>query len=347
MVFPGLESIAAQEIVQDLRAEVKKTEEGIVIFRAPEINSRLLHLRTVEDVFLFAWGTDELTYRAADLERIRRWTDREADWAQLLRIHHAIRPKPKGKPSFRIVVQMSGKHGYRRVDARKALAEGLAGKLPASWRYAEENASVEFWLTINNATAVCGLRLSDRSMRHRAYKKEHAPASLRPTIAAAMVRLAELKPLHMILDPMCGVGTILAEILGVPARYAAPPLVLGGDVSMSVLRAAGINLRRLGKAHLLRWDATALPLADESIDRIVCNPPFGKQLASPEQIPDLYRGLINESHRVLRTGGRAVILTGDVRTIKESAAKVGWKSLRQLRVRVLGMPAAITVWKKE
>ena len=38
---------------------------------------------------------------------------------------------------------MNGTHGYRRIDAREALAEGLAGKLPASWRHAEENAAVE------------------------------------------------------------------------------------------------------------------------------------------------------------------------------------------------------------
>ena len=58
----------------------------------------MLRLRTTEDIFLLAWGTDELSYRAQDLDSIRRWTDKDADWAELLRIHHAIRPKPKGKP---------------------------------------------------------------------------------------------------------------------------------------------------------------------------------------------------------------------------------------------------------
>src|SRR5439155_8158347 len=139
--------------------------------------------RTTEDIFLLAWGTDKLTYRAEDLDHIRRWTAHDADWTQLLRIHHALRSKPKGKPTFRLVTQMTGQHGYRRADASKALAKGLAGKLPASWRFAEENAAVEIWLTIHGATAVCGLRLSDRTMRHRTYKREHLPASLRPTVA--------------------------------------------------------------------------------------------------------------------------------------------------------------------
>src|SRR5262249_55928027 len=157
--------------------------------------------------FLLAWGSDQLTYRAEDLEKFRRWTAHEADWNRLLQIHHAVRPRPKGKPTFRLVTQMVGEHGYRRTDAAKALARGLAGKLPASWKPAEENAAVEIWLTIHGAQAVCGLRLSDKTMRHRTYKQEHLPASLRPTLAAAMVRLADLRPGQVLLDPMCGAGT--------------------------------------------------------------------------------------------------------------------------------------------
>ena len=59
VVHPGLEPIAAEEIERDLGGEVKKTGPGFVVFRVPEIDERLLSLRTTEDVFLFAWGTDQ------------------------------------------------------------------------------------------------------------------------------------------------------------------------------------------------------------------------------------------------------------------------------------------------
>src|SRR5262245_47356526 len=97
MVVPGLETVAADDIRDVLDAEVKRTSRGIVVFRAPHIDRSLLTPRTTEDVFLLAWGTDELTYRAGDLEQIRRWTAHEARWDRLLPLHHAIRPKPKGK----------------------------------------------------------------------------------------------------------------------------------------------------------------------------------------------------------------------------------------------------------
>jgi tRNA (guanine6-N2)-methyltransferase len=348
-VVPGLEPIAAEEITTDLGGEIKKKAPGAVIFRLDEISPSLLELRTTEDVFLLAWGTDQLSYRAQDLESIRRWTARDADWANLLRIHHAIRPKPKGKPTFRLVTQMHEQHGYRRVDAREALAKGLAGKLPASWKHAEENASVEIWLIIHGRTALCGVRLSDRTMRHRKYKMEHIPASLRPTVAAAMVRLARAQPTQTILDPLCGAGTILAEVLEwrrTSSQSVALGEIWGGDEDTSALRAAASNLRRLGPVRLARWDALHLPFSDSTVDCILSNPPFGKQLERPEGIRSFYKQLVKEMDRVLRPQSRAVLLISDFPALKEAAEFAGWNLQAQHRLQVLGQQAALTVWRK-
>lgn len=347
VVAPGLEPIAADEIERDLGGEVKKTGPGFVVFRVPEIDARLLSLRTTEDVFLLAWGTDQLSHRADDLDRIRRWTARDADWTNLLRLHHAIRPRPKSRPTYRLIAQMEGHHGYLRRDARRALAEGLAGVVPSRWKPAEENAAVEFWLTIRGSQAICGLRLSDRTMRHRTYKLEHRPASLRPTIAAAMVRLAEIRPRHVVLDPMCGAGTLLAERLAAAERVrggCAP--VWGGDIDNGAARAASVNLRRLGPALLARWDATRLPLATGEVDRILSNPPFGKQLSSPEAVGPLYAAILREYDRVLRPGGLAVLIVSAIAALRGAARSVGWKAQREVRLRVLGQAAVLTVWRK-
>src|SRR6476661_4849099 len=102
----GLEAVAADEITRDLGGDVKKADKGIVVFRVADIGPELLRLRTVDDVYLLAWGTDSLTYKAEDLKSIRQWTAREGDWQDLLSRHHALRPKPKGKPSYRLVTKM-------------------------------------------------------------------------------------------------------------------------------------------------------------------------------------------------------------------------------------------------
>jgi tRNA (guanine6-N2)-methyltransferase len=347
-VQPGLEEVAADEITRDLGGAVKKTERGIVVFRVPDISADLLHLRTTEDVYLLAWGTDALTYRATDLDKIEKWTNREPDWSRLLQLHHGVHPKPKGKPTYRLVTQMTGTHGYRRIDARAAMARGLAGKLPASWKPAEENAAVEVWLTIDGKRAVCGLRLSDATMRHRTYKGEHLPASLRPTVAAAMVRLAGAAPGDTVLDPLCGAGTILAEQLALARqRRAGAVHVVGGDNDPAAARAAGANLRQAGPGwRLARWDARRLPLADRSVDRVVTNPPFGVQLGDPEEIGPLYRAVVAEADRVLRPGGRAVFLVGTGALLQPPAAAAGWRPQRRVRLRVLGQPAELSVWRK-
>jgi 23S rRNA G2445 N2-methylase RlmL len=346
MVHPGLEPVAAEEIEEVLGGEVKRTGPGFVVFRVPEVDPSLLRLRTTEDVFLYAWGTDSLTNRAADLESIYRWTAREVDWPRLLRIHHAIRPKPRGRPSYRLVTQMTGEHGYRRKDAREALARGLAGKFPESWHHAEEDAAVEVWLTIHGATAICGLRLSDRTMRHRTYKIEHQRASLRPTLAAALVRLAGMRPGQTILDPTCGAGTVLAETLAMVGASRQPSPVCGGDIDRTAVRLAAVNLRRLGRVLLCRWDAARMPLAEASVDRIVSNPPFGKQLGRPEEIGPLYCRLVIEYDRVLKPSGRAVLLVSDFPRLRAAAQSAGWKAERQLRVRILGQAAVASVWRK-
>jgi 23S rRNA G2445 N2-methylase RlmL len=351
MVHPGLEEVAADEVRAELGGDVKRAEQGFVVFRLREIDRDVLQLRTTEDVYLYAWGTDKLSYRATDLESIRRWTDKDADWPALLKIHHAITPKPKGKPTFHLVVQMTGVHGYRRIDARNAFAQGLAGKIPASWRLVEENASLEFWLSIQGATAICGLRLSDRTMRQRTYKVEHFPASLRPTMAAAMVRLADLKPHHVLLDPMCGAGTILAEAHQYARQHERPQVpwrltLLGGDIDPHHVRAAKANLHHLPDLPLRTWDARRLPLENASVDRIVCNLPFGKQLSSPEEIGPLYYDALPEMDRVLRPRGKAVLLVAEAQALKAAIHPVGWKQERFLPVRVLGQRAVIMVYRK-
>ena len=204
---------------------------------------------------------------------------------------------------------MQGEHGFRRADAREAFVAGLQGKIPNGWQYSNENAWLEIWLTIYSKTAVCGVRLSDRTMRHRTYKLEHIAASLRPTVAAAMVRLAGIGPGMTVLDPMCGAGTILAEALDVAGKRsrAGKVRVFGGDIDPNAVFVTSQNLQKVGPIDLARWDATALPLETASVDRIVSNPPFGKQLSSIEQIGPLYEAASAEWDRVLRPGGRAVL----------------------------------------
>ncbi len=347
MTHAGVEPVAADEITRDLGGEVKKTTRGLVVFRVKELTPDLLKLRTTEDVYLLAWGSDSLAFTADDLNLIRTWTARKPDWPRLFKLHHSLRPKTKGRPTFNIIVQMQGEHGYRRSDAKEAFAEGLAGVIPAGWQRTDENAWLEIWLTIRGKLATCGVRLSDRTMRHRTYKMDHVLASLRPSAAAAMVRLAGIGPGMTVLDPMCGGGTILAEAVDLArSRRGDPIRVIGGDIDPNAMFVTSQNLEKVGKADLFRWDATALPLATGSVDRIVSNPPFGKQLASLDEIGPLYIAAAREWDRVLKPGGRAVLLVMEFDALQPPLRSRRWALTRQLKVRLLGQPCILSAWEK-
>jgi 23S rRNA G2445 N2-methylase RlmL len=342
LTVPGLEAITAQEIEEDLGGVVKKTASGMVVFRVEPLDGRVLELRTAEDVFLLAWGSDQLTYRAKDLDLIQRWTGKESNWPLLFEYHRAIRPKPKGKPSYHLVAQMLGEHGYRRADAFKALEKGLSGKLPRHLLPTSEEAHLEIWLRIAGKRAVCGLRLSDQKMRHRTYKTEHVQASLRPVVAAAMLRLSNRQG-GLLVDPCCGAGTILAEEL----THNRSAEFIGGDIDKNALVATWSNLRRWREnPSLVRWDGRQLPLPNDSIPSIVTNPPFGRQLGKPEEIAGFYQALVREWNRVLKPGGQATVLVSDIEAMQQAAWGRQWQQEGLYRIRLLGHPAAITVWRK-
>jgi tRNA (guanine6-N2)-methyltransferase len=343
LTVPGLETLAAAEIEQRLGAEIKRTEPGLVLFRPEAVDRRLFRLRLVEDLFLYAWGTDQLTYRAADLKLITQWTRREADWPRLFQLHHAVAARPKRKPSYHLVAQMRGEHGYRRTDARDALLAGLKESIPPSWQPRTERAAVEIWLRIEGKRAVCGVRLSDERLRHRPYKEEHLPASLRPVVAAAMVRLAAPRPEEWLVDPLCGAGTILAERLA-EQRDA---LILGGDCDRTAVRATVTNLRHWREEPpIALWDATELPLADDALSCLATNLPFGRQIGTPADLGPFYSELLDEFQRVLRAGGRAVLLVGDDQALQRPAFRLGWQQEERVRLRLLGHPCYLMKWRK-
>ena len=56
--------------------------------------------------------------------------------------------------------------------------------------------------------------------------------------------------------------------------------------------------------------------------------------------------MIKEMDRVLRPGGRVVLIVADVSLLREAVGRVGWNQQRFVRVRVLGQKASIQVYRK-
>jgi ubiquinone/menaquinone biosynthesis C-methylase UbiE len=112
---------------------------------------------------------------------------------------------------------------------------------------------------------------------------------LQPEVLAAASEAA----FSAVLDVGCGTGALLAAIVGAHPEVRA----CGIDLSAGMLDVAA---RRLGPgAQLELADAEHLPLADASVDLVVCVDSFHHY---PH--PDV---ALSEMHRVTRPGGRLVI----------------------------------------
>ena len=335
-VAPGLEQIAQREIAARLGAERQGRQRGVVFFATDAPPQDLLALGTTEDVFaLVARGPVDAGREG--LEKAGALVAESPLFEEAVGAHRRARPKRIKRITYRIVAQRrSGQQRYVRQEMRRALQQAVAWRFP-SWKHVAEQALLEVWALEAAGELICGVRLSDETMRHRTYKVAHVEASLRPTVARALVMLSEPEDGDVFLDPMCGAGTILIE-RGLYGRYAQ---LLGGDIRPDAVAAARTNIGPRYKPIAIReWDVRDLPLGDGSVDRVVCNLPFGKKIGEPQALRPLYEGFAREVARVLKAGGVAVCLTSERALLAEAFG--AWPGLymeRVFPVEVLGQQA--------
>jgi tRNA (guanine6-N2)-methyltransferase len=344
-VVPGLESVVAREIGRDVPGATGfRTITGfddrtsLLALSGRVEPARLLTLRTVEDVFALAVDRPDVPGGYAGL-RVAREAVEESDALDMAAaLALEIHGRRVRKPSFRVIARVAGEHAFRRVDLRQAVERAIEKRFPA-WRLVADDAHLEFWIHLVAEHLIVGVRLSGGDLRYRTYKRANVPASLKPTIAAAMVLVSQPRPEDAVLDPMCGAGTVLIE-RGEAARYRQ---LLGGDLDPAAIEAARINIGpRYQPIELREWNARSLPLDDRSVDAILCNLPFGRRIGSEADNRVLYPTLIAEWSRVLTPEGRMVLLTGDSKLLTTVIAKHrGLRLVDRIPLLVRGLPAAL------
>ena len=340
---PGLETLAWEEMQAELRqAALLKKAAGLLLFAYQGAVGKLLNnLSLVEDVFAVVHYTEALDGSRKGLAQLVAGLNAGSAFEGALAAHREAHPRQIRRVTYRVIAQKSGEHAFRRVDAQEALIRAISARY-GRWKLVEEDAHLEVWLGIQGRLAVSMIRLSDRTMRHRRYKLAHIPASLRPTIAAAMVFLSAPQADEVFLDGMCGAGTILVE----RATRAPAQRILGGDLDVEALKAAPINADRFPNIHLFRWDAAHLPLASGTVHKVVTNLPFGKQIGSPQGNALLYRAYVAELDRVLAPAGRAVLLASERELMEAVLDESAFRTRRRVGVIVLGQRAEIFVLEK-
>jgi tRNA (guanine6-N2)-methyltransferase len=314
---------------------------GISIFTAPRPDL-LSHVRSAEDIFTLAGYRHAGVGRPLDLDHVRA-AAREAPYVEAaLTALVRMLPGRRGghRLRFRVVARMVGEREFRRVDLQRAVERGVLERGDHSWRLVDDNADVEIWATMFPDDIFLAIRLSDERMRHRDYKVAHMPGSLRPAVAAALGWLSQPAEDDVVLDPLCGAGTILIE----RAQIGRYKLLMGSDHDSEALAAARTNVGpRYKPLELHPWDAAAIPLPDASVDKVITNLPWGIRHGSHDQNRRAYPRIISEIRRVVRPDGLIVMLTGETRLMSDVLRRCRLRPSKTFRVSILGAMAGIYV----
>ncbi len=130
------------------------------------------------------------------------------------------------------------------------------------------------------------------------------PGVIVPKSARALVNISEIERGEVLLDPMCGAGTILTEagLMGID--------FVGVEAYADIVEGCAINLKHYGMpVNVLRGDVRALPFKDETFQTIITDFPYLKSSRSFGGIDTLYRKSLEEFRRVLISRRKAVIIS--------------------------------------
>ncbi|XP_054239702.1 THUMP domain-containing protein 2 [Indicator indicator] len=211
----------------------------------------------------------------------------------------------QGQPSFGFRVSCRCSGALAKVLPAQELGRALGTALTKQfgWRAALRDPELEVFVHLNDIHTLVGIPLFRLSLASREYLRR---AGLRSTVAWAMASLAEISAGACVLDPMCGLGTILLEA----AQEWPDACYWGADISDSQLEGADVNIRTAGlgdKIELIKASVKALPWPSESFDAVISDLPFGKKFKVSKDI-QLLPDALQEMERVLRVGGTAVLL---------------------------------------
>ncbi|TXK39312.1 methyltransferase domain-containing protein [Nonomuraea sp. C10] len=349
----GIEPLVAAEIRNSRLGRVSGLRHREVWFEPSGSWAGLTGLRTADDVLLVAAVVDGVGPARAALRRL-------AAAARTITY-----PGVPAQPGIEVSASFVGRRNYTRFEIEDAVGAELARRLGSPYHSRSGGAAppggcVAWRVTIEGDRAVIAVRIAGRPLHRRPYKTASIRGTLHPPLAAAMAGLARLAGARTVLDPCCGAGTTLIEA----AALAPQALLLGLDHDPAAIAAARENARhaengadgaprrtadlrvlagasRTGRGTRFRWgvaDAGRVPVAGGSVDRVLVNPPWGRQVPPAGELAREPDRLWREIRRVLARDGLVVALSYD-----EGGDPPGFETVERVEVSLSGRHPVLAV----
>lgn len=164
------------------------------------------------------------------------------------------------------------------------------------------------------------------------YRKEVVASSIRPVNAALLVQLAKEYMIEdaRVLDPFCGVGTMLIERQKkIPADTS-----YGLDIFEEAIEKARRNTDAAGQLiHYVNRDCFTFT-HEYLFDEIFTNMPFVQGRKTGLEIYEIYERFFETARKLVRTGGVIVLYTHDKIYVDKLSLKSGFDILKKCQINV-------------
>lgn len=176
-------------------------------------------------------------------------------------------------------------------------------------------------------------------------EKDIVKGSLRPELSYSLCKIADICEKDICMDMFCGSGAIPKQIV----KNFKYNMVFASDLNEELIN----NLKKEYKGnnkHLYIKQRDALDLSyfeDEFIDKIVTDPPWNFFNHNECDFSEFYVCSLKEMNRILKIGGKAVILMGNILEFEKALKQIPLlKVIEKHNILVNGKKANIYVLTK-
>ena len=221
---------------------------------------------------------------------------------------------------------------YSKSDIQRISKKAIVEKLKEKYKreiFLENGALYSIKIQCHKDIFIVMLDSSGESLTKRGYRAQKRVAPIKETLAAALVYLSKWKADEVLLDPMCGTGTIVIEAVMI-ARNIAPGAnrnfaaekwsiidknlwtdirdeafsnedltkelkIYGSDIDERSIEIAKENAEKAGVEEDIIFEVKDFKNIESpaKYGAMIVNPPYGERLMGDENIEELYRGFGN------------------------------------------------------
>ncbi len=337
---PGLESVVAEELLELGAPAGKVLPGGIELQADPSWVGRINRGSFCATRVLVRLGRFSTRHLSELQRRVAR-----LDWLGLID-QRPIRLKVTSRTSRLYHTEAIAERVHTALNdlAGRSLERSRGENVPADLA---ELQTIQ--VRIESDEVTLSLDSSGDHLHRRGYRHQTAKAPLRETLAACFLRWASWPEPGVLLDPMCGSGTIPIEAAlmasgvapGTRRRFSfeswpketwdsVPPTerpattvrIVARDRDRGAIEATLANAERAGVADRIEAEAGALSGVTRVSERglLLTNPPFGRRIGRHDPLRNLYATLGSMIRGELN-GWRALVLGTDPTLIRATGCR--------------------------